>query len=441
ISDNVVRLLLGLLLLAVVGSVVQGQGFKLSVGETLQPLTNEAAFRIDSSPVSSLRSNFQEDTLRKIAIGAQEFGLDLLTRISTDFDRDFMISPFSVWSLLILLYEGAAGQTFEQLRQVLRVNVADEDLRGVYRVWSSYLNVNTSTIEVASLQALYTDKTSPVLQSYRDAIQAYGVQPVEVDFYARETVAVINEATNKSTRGLIPYTVLPQHIIGAKMFIMSSLFFKGQWKYPFNETLTRTEPFYDESGSVVAQVEMMAQEGDFAFVSNLEGLDGYVLELPYGKQDRLSMIIVLPKRGFTLKEVAVNIQTLGLAPILQRIKKFRNEVPDDNVVEVLMPKFTTQTDFNLKHLLTQMGIRDIFDQTHSNLSRLANGLYTQLCVHSTKIIVDEKGTTVAAVTSATLSNKSSPPKFYLNRPFQYMIVEKATSLLLFAGQVRKPVSK
>lgn len=88
-----------------------------------------------------------------------------------------------------------------------------------------------------------------------------------------------------------------------------------------------------------------------------------------------------------------------------------------------------------------MGIRDIFDQTNSNLSRLADGLYAKLCVHSTKIIVDEQGTTVAAATSATLSNKSTPPKFHLNRPFQYMIVEKSTNLLLVAGQVRKPAAK
>lgn len=99
----------------------------------------------------------------------------------------------------------------------------------------------------------------------------------------------------------------------------------------------------------------MAQEGNFAYVTNLEGLDGYILELPYGKQDRLSMIIVLPKRGFTLNNVAKNVQSLGLAPILQRIEKFRRDQSDENEVEVVMPKFTTSTDFNFKHLLTTVG--------------------------------------------------------------------------------------
>jgi len=85
-----------------------------------------------------------------------------------------------------------------------------------------------------------------------------------------------------------------------------------------------------------------------------------------------------------------------------------------------------------------MGIRDLFDENTANLDRMSSGLFAKLVVHSTKIIVDEQGTTAGAVTEAALANKATPPKFLLNRPFQYMIVEKATGLLLFAGQVRNP---
>ncbi|XP_062131237.1 serine protease inhibitor 77Ba [Drosophila sulfurigaster albostrigata] len=440
ISANMSLLFGGSLLLAML-CLSQQQAPQLSVGSPLEALTPQTAFSKSNDPMQSLRSSFNDDTLRSIAQGAQEFGLDLLNRIAVvveQANRDFMISPFSVWSLLILLFEAGDGRTYEQLRQGLRINVSPEELRSVYRVWSSYLNGKTTTIEVASLQVLYVDTSSPVKSSYRDVVQNYGVQPEEVDFYARETVQLINDAANRTTRGLIPYTVLPQQIYGAKMFMMSTLFFKGQWKFPFNESRTRVENFYDESGGVVGQVPMMVQEGNFAYVTNIQGLDGYVLELPYGTQDRLSMIVVLPKRGFKLSDISANLKNLGLAPILQRIAKFRREASEDNEVEVLLPKFTTQTDFNLKQILTEMGIRDVFDQKDSNLSRMAEGLYTSYCVHATKIIVDEQGTTAAAVTSAVLSNKASPPKFQLDRPFQYMIVEKSTSLLLFAGQVRNP---
>lgn len=92
------------------------------------------------------------------------------------------------------------------------------------------LSITTSTIEVATLQAIYTGKGYPIKNNYRDAIQNYNVQPMEVDFYSPDSVIQINEDTNRTTRGLIPYTILPQDVYGAKMFLLSSLYFKGQWK-------------------------------------------------------------------------------------------------------------------------------------------------------------------------------------------------------------------
>ncbi|XP_016972951.1 serine protease inhibitor 77Ba isoform X1 [Drosophila rhopaloa] len=436
-----ISLVLGMIFLCAANPQSSNGLPQLSVGSPLTALTDPAAFERAGSPIQSMRSDFGTDVLISISQGVQVFALDLLQRISIEVEesnRDFMISPFSIWSLLVLLYEGSNGETYNQLGRVLRINVEGEKLRGAYKVWSSFLNTTTPTIEVATLQAIYTDKDYPIKNNYRDTIQNYNVQPVVVDFYSPDSVVEINMATNRTTRGLIPYTVLPQDIYGARMFLLSSLYFKGQWKYPFNETLTRVESFYNENDQPITQIPMMVQEANFAYAANIEGLDGYVLELPYGKQDRLSMIVVLPKRGFKLRDVANNLKNIGLRPILQRLEAFRKKAPEDNEVEVMMPKFVTSTDFALKETLINMGVKDLFDETAANLDRMSNGLFAKQVFHSTKIIVDEQGTTAGAVTEASLVNKATPPKFQMNRPFQYMIVEKATGLMLFAGQVRNP---
>lgn len=436
-----IPLLLGIILVASAQAQNNQAPLQLSVGNPLTAFTTQTAFQGGASHVQSVRSNFGSDVLTSISKGVQDFALDLLERISVEVEqhnRDFMISPFSVWSLLVLLYEGSDGETYKQLRQALRINVEDEKLRGAYKVWSSFLNTSTPTIEVATLQAIYTDKDYPIKNNYRNAIQNYNVQPVEVDFYSPDSVLRINEDANRTTRGLIQYTILPQDVYGARMCLLSSLFFKGQWKFPFNKTLTREEPFYNEKNEVIGKIPMMVQEADFAYATNIEGLDGYVLELPYGTQDRLSMIVVLPRQGVKLNHVANNLKTLGLRPILQQLAVFRSKASEDNVVEVMMPKFVISTDFTLKGILIQMGIRDLFNESTANLNRMSSGLFAKLVVHSTKIIVDEQGTTAGAVTEASLVNKATPPNFKMNKPFQYMVVEKETGLLLFAGQVRNP---
>ncbi|XP_016955700.1 serine protease inhibitor 77Ba-like isoform X2 [Drosophila biarmipes] len=288
--------------------------------------------------------------------GIRDFFFDLVQHVSVEVekaDRNFMISPFSVWSLLVLLYEGSAGRTYDQLGQTLGINFSDEKLRRFLKGVNLYLASNDSDVEITMLQGLYIGTGYPIKDSYRNVMQNYKVDLVEIDFNSPDAAVQINEATNRSTRGLIPYTILPQDINGARMFLLSSLYFKGQWKLPFNKSLTREEPFYSESGEVIGKIPMMVQSANFAYVSNIEGLDGYVLELPYGTQERLAMFVVLPKRGFKLSDVANNLKTLGLRPVLQGLEDFRKRASEDNRVEVIMPRFMTSTDLALTGILKQ----------------------------------------------------------------------------------------
>ncbi|XP_017122401.1 serine protease inhibitor 77Ba-like [Drosophila elegans] len=387
------------------------------------------------------QEHYAQSTQDSISRGVENFSLDLLQRVavkSEQSSKNFMISPFSVWSLLVLLYEGSEGETLNQLRQTLRISVDDESLRSFYNSRNQLLNTATSGIEVGSLLAIYTDKSYSIKRGYRDTIQNYKVQPQEVDFYAGDTVRRINDAISSSTRGLIKDSVKQRDLRGAKMFLLSSLYFKGQWTFAFNAAMTRTEPFYNENGAVVAQVPMMVQEEGFAYSSKIRGLGGQILELPYGSLEWMSMIVVLPDPGVTLNTLAKNLKAVGLQPLLQELADYKAKYGTEDKVEVVVPKFETTTDLSLKEILSQMGIRDLFDQRSANLGRMAPGLFASLCKHSTKIIVNEQGTTAAAITQASLANRFASDPIRLNRPFQYMIVEKESGLLLFAGQVRNP---
>lgn len=83
-----------------------------------------------------------------------------------------------------------------------------------------------------------------------------------------------------------------------------------------------------------------------------------------------------------------------------------------------------------------MGINQIFEACCANLEKIAQNIYVSSIIHSTRIIVNEEGTEAAGSVQAMLTNKSTPPVFYVNRPFLYIIIEKTTKLLLFAGEVK-----
>lgn len=78
----------------------------------------------------------QLDTFKGISTGSQLFALELFSKFSdyiTPVGRDFMISPFSVWSLLLLITEGASGNSLTQLKKTLHLNDDAYLLRTAYQ--------------------------------------------------------------------------------------------------------------------------------------------------------------------------------------------------------------------------------------------------------------------------------------------------------------------
>lgn len=377
-----------------------------------------------------------EEYAQSLSQGVEDFSLELFRRIAVGSNQDFMISPFTVWSLFVLLFEGSSGGTYYQLRQALGINGDDRTLREFSRARNQFLNLMTNEIEIKALRGIYVAHKFSITPIYKSILQQYSIQPFEVDFKNLGTVRRINEQISSATRGLIKNTVQQRDLSDATMFLLSTIYFKGKWKFPFSKDMTRVAPFYNENGQVIAQVPMMNQEANFPTVYLAE-LAGTALELPYGSLEWMSMIAVLPNEKVTLNTVVNKLKTVGLQRILQRLAEYKMK-NSDAMIDVSMPKFETTTDLSLNDILNQMGIRDLFDQNTANLDRIAPGLYASLCKHSSKIIVDEQGTEAAGITGLSLGFKFLSPRIDLNRPFLYLIVEKQTGLLLFAGQVRNP---
>lgn len=186
---------------------------------------------------------------------------------------------------------------------------------------------------------------------------------------------------------------------------------------------------------------MMFQRGSFSSAIISE-LDSHVIEIPYGVENRLSMIVVVPRKGVRLFSVISKLASVGTAGIfdgLQRAKKDAEMFGEPLEVELSLPRFTTDTDFALNALLIDMGIHDLFNSQLANLGRISSHpIYLSRLFHKTTIEVTEEGTVASAVTAGILTNKIFPTKFQVNRPFAYMIVEKTTGSLLFVGQVKNP---
>lgn len=182
---------------------------------------------------------------------------------------------------------------------------------------------------------------------------------------------------------------------------------------------------------------MMFQRGVFSY-TGISDLDAHVLELPYGKENRLSMIILLPRKGVHLSTVIERLPKYGINRIVTELRNADREFEDDEV-EIYIPRFTITADFTLNVILEQMGLVDIFTHNKANLSKMSeHPIYLSRIIHKSLIQVNEVGMITSAATGGKYFTKKEIPRVYANRPFGFLIVERTTNTLLFCGQVRQP---
>lgn len=149
-------------------------------------------------------------------------------------EKNFLISPFSIWSLLVLIAEGATDQSLKQLRTVLRLPNDLSLLRTPYRSFQHLLYVNITSIELRVNQALISDTNRPLHQLYINLLQrSYGVDNIPVDFHAPNAVNIINDYINDKTHQHGQKIVKLEDFNEAQVLLVSTIFFRGQWKVQF----------------------------------------------------------------------------------------------------------------------------------------------------------------------------------------------------------------
>lgn len=200
-------------------------------------------------------------------------------------------------------------------------------------------------------------------------------------------------------------------------------------------------PFYTEDGRTIDNVPMMYQRGNFP-VALVADIDAGVLELPYGETNRLCMLILMPRHEKTLTDVYAKLRNVTVSQIIREVHKYdADEEAQDNEVDVTLPRFKLDSDLELRTVLERMGIKDLFNPAKARLDKLSRyQTFVSRVFHKAVIEVNEEGTVAAAATGGTISFKQKPTQFNVNKPFAFLIVERERSIVLFAGQVRQPLS-
>ncbi|NIQ06478.1 MAG: serpin family protein [Candidatus Korarchaeota archaeon] len=357
-----------------------------------------------------------------------QFALDLYGKLITEAENVFF-SPWSISSTLAMIYEGAGGQTAEEMHSALYLPKDAMVRRTGYATFFRALNhIRGGVLETAN--ALWPHKDYSFAESYLELCREYYSAKIEqVDYvnHPEEARKTINEWVAEKTRGKIKELLKENHVDAlVRMIVTNAVYFKGTWLKQFPKEATEMEDFWVTSQHSV-EVPMMQMKDTFNFTRTE---DFRAVELPYVGKD-LSMMLLLPKSNLTTVEKilsAKNLQTV------------REDMQLQNVT-LHMPKFTFHTTYDtLAPALIELGMPSAFS-TGANFSKMTgspNPLFLSDVVHQAFVKVNEEGTEAAAATGGVIKLGPDPYFMNVNHPFLFVIQENTTGNILFMGRVVDP---
>jgi len=164
--------------------------------------------------------------------------------------------------------------------------------------------------------------------------------------------------------------------------------------------------------------------------------DGYqAVLLPY-RDISLAMAVVLPDGP--LAALRPKVAAAGLGALLAGTARHQ--------VALSLPRFRLESAYNLIPVLRRLGVAAAFgdDADFSGITEAAP-LRIGAVAHKAYIDVDEHGTEAAAATALAMTAlaafRAPPPvTMIVDRPFLFAIIDPATGLPVFLGQVNRPRS-
>ncbi len=388
--------------------------------------------------------NFGKDTPRydiplstksgEINTQVQKFSFDLYREVAkTEKEENFCLSPLSASLCLGMIMNGADGNTYAEMQKTLGFEgFTNQQINEYVQMMQTELPKLDGRTIFTNANSLWIRNGYTLLPEFIQTNKTYYDAEVCNEPFDNSTLEKINSWCNKKTNGLIPEIIngIPDDIIS---YLINAIYFKGVWTNEFKKSDTKDEPFYMANGQTI-QVPTMKQTQSNNFFADEEVM---AVELPYGNR-AFSMFLFIPADP-DKKSIDDIIKGLD-----QETWQKWNEQLHTSTMTIHLPRFLIKTEKDLIETLNSLGIKDAFNDYSANFTKMSitKGLYIGLLKQKTYIELNESGTEAAAVTIGGMTSESAfpslPTEIRFDHPFGYVLKEKSTGAILFAGKVGKP---
>lgn len=357
------------------------------------------------------------------AAAVQGFNVDFFRNVALSDEykgKNVACSPLSATMLLSLLSNAASNEAATEIATVLGYSDTNA-LNNLYTKLSTELPALDSKATLTFANSVWYDKQ----YTLTDAFSAVANDCYKADVFKRDMTGKtpdvkeeINSWVNDKTKGLIKNINVQMPVLST---LVNAAYFNAAWQNPFCDKATRKATFHGINGA--SEIDMMAQSGEYLYN---ETADFKLVEMPFAS-GAFAATFILPSGNAEdfLKSDAFK-RTLSRNPV-------------ERAVGIYLPRFKIAEDeeVGLTDILCDMGVKSLDNPGSFKMFNESPDAEAVKIWQKSSVEFNENGAEAAAVTWTGLygSNGSTGPEIKLDRPFIFLITEKSTKTILFAGKI------
>lgn len=374
----------------------------------------------------------------KAVEASNQFAFNLYKSTSKS-QENLFFSPFSVEAALAMTAAGAQQETLKQMLTTLHL---EPNYHSEFKIILSQLN-GQKDFQLYVANRIWGQLGTPYYPNFlKLLLENYGAELSPVDFKNQPDPSreKINLWVQQQTRDKIKDLLKPGVITNdTDLVLTNAIYFKASWANAFKKEMTASDQFH-MSPTQKKLISFMHITKEFRYMENSEL---QYLQLPY-KGNELIMDVLLPKPGVLLSMIEQKLNSQVFLDMNKKTILYN--------IEVSLPKYKTESEFDLGKTLSILGMPLAFDEHNANFKGMRplvpnENLYISKVIHKAFVDVTEDGTEAAAATAVVMarmmgafpSEPPPPPKiFKANRPFLFFIRHLKSGVILFMGRYSQP---
>ena len=362
-------------------------------------------------------------------------------------NKNFVVAPFSILVLLMILADATAGNTKNEIVKILSEQKYFEKLKNIYEmriIFSGQIvtkNVNALIVKNVEVKNNIATNFVEILKSRYNG-EIYTCEDIKEVGKKEWVKAQVKEVFNSFCSNM--------NIVDSFTCLMNSISFTADWRDPLKE---ENNQIFMNIDNTVAKVGMLQGKGDFCvedanfigFIKNysenitMPGFSGIVMGVPIFRPylniptiSKYSFMALLPKEDlcFDLNEKLINTD-------LTKLYVNRKKAEKDFLIS--LPNFKCSYYIDIKEVFEKNNLKDLFTASADFTPMSAAGVKINKVIHKANFDIKAKSEIQIVHPSDNVESTFTDTKNMIcfNKPFIYSVINNDTGLPVFVGVLNK----